>query len=213
MVKTNERQIIYPREVSPFKISWEDWVAKWWKWCLKCELEGKNPLLDATGYNCAINQTDPDVWFLAGTMGGRSERDCEIAYGKSVFFPIINNLISYAEYQHLKTESDLLNYARSDLDETSHLKLIVDELEYMNLRNYRVRSNLFGILFPSKFAKTTFTQAISDGYWGFLKPLPTGEHTIFFEGEKLAFDEFIEAANYIDKPKFKVQVRYHLMVR
>jgi hypothetical protein len=212
-MNTGDNRVMYPRESSPLGISWENWVAKWWDWCLKCELEGNNPLSDTSGDNCAKNQTDLDVWFLAGTMGGRSERNCKMVLGKSVFFPIINDLISYTEYQHLKTESDLLNYARYDLDETSILELAVDDVEYMNLRDYRVRSNLFDIMLPSNLAKATFTQAISDGYWVFLKPLSSGEHTIFFKGEKLAFDELNGAGNHMGQPKFKVEVKYHLMVR
>lgn len=181
---------------------------------MKCEVEGNNPLLDSTGKHCAANQTDPDVWFLAGTAGGDTHRKCVIDRGKAVFFPIINDLISYSEYQQLKTRADLLNYAKSDLDETRSLKLDVDNVQFTNLREYRVRTDLFDIVLPSNQSEgcSTVTQAISDGYWAFLKPLSSGTHTIHFNGEKLAYDELPQGRRQKVQPKFKVEVKYHITI-
>jgi hypothetical protein len=206
--------MMFPRRSCPFKKSWENWVAKWWTWCLKCELEGINPLLDSTGKYCAANQTDPDVWFLAGTTGGNSERRCFMDLGKAVFFPIINDLISYSEYRYLKKREDLLNYAKSDLDETRILRLTVDNIKFTNLREYRVRSGLFDILLPSSSGErfSTVTQAISDGYWAFLKPLCSGTHTIHFKGEKLAYDKLHQDRRHTVQPKFRVEVKYQITI-
>jgi len=50
-----------------------------------------NPLLDQTGANAAIGQSGP-VWFLAGTTGGTAERAITVPAGKSLFFPLVNNV-------------------------------------------------------------------------------------------------------------------------
>jgi hypothetical protein len=213
-MNTRSKQMMYPRKYSPFKKTWENWVAKWWTWCMKCEMEGCNPLLDSTGKYCAANQIDPDVWFLAGTAGGDTHRKCVIDHGKAVFFPIINDLISYSEYQQLKTRSDLLNYSKSDLDETRALSLDVDNVQFTNLRQYRVRTDLFDIVLPSNHYEgySTVTQATSDGYWAFLKPLSSGIHTIHFKGEKLAYDDLLQGRRQKAQPKFKVEVKYQITI-
>ncbi len=211
---SNDKPEIYSRESKPFGRSWEDWSAIWWQWC-STEPEESNPVADKTGELCNKNQHDPDVWFLAGTFGGKAERTCTIPFGKAILFPIINDLISYAEYNRLKTESELRSYAKSDLDEATVYKATVDGMELQNLQNYRVQSRLFSfIILPDDPAGVPAgpTVGVSDGYWVFLKPLSIGQHTIHFTGEKLKFDE-IQHSNYtVEKPKFRIEVKYHLNI-
>ncbi len=77
--------VMYARESKPFGRSWEQWVAIWWQWC-SAEPDDTNPVADMTGEICDKNQTDSDVWFLAGTFGGEAERTCIIPAGKAIFF-------------------------------------------------------------------------------------------------------------------------------
>jgi hypothetical protein len=212
--RNSDKPKVYSRESKPFGRSWEDWSAIWWQWC-STEPEESNPVADKTGEFCNKNQHDPDVWFLAGTFGGKAERTCTIPFRKAILFPIINDLISYAEYNHLKTESDLRSYAKSDLDEATVYKATVDGVELQNLQKYRVQSHLFSfIILPDDPAGVPAgtTVGISDGYWVFLKPLSIGQHIIHFTGEKLKFDE-IQHSNYTaEKPKFQVEVKYHVTI-
>lgn len=61
--------------------------ARWWLWA---ESTGdRNPISDATGVDCAVNQPD-DVWFLAGTFGGTADRTCQIPAGRPIYFPVMN---------------------------------------------------------------------------------------------------------------------------
>ena len=159
-------------------------------------------------------ETDPDVWFLVELLGGIQNAGVLVDLGRAVFFPIINDLISYSEYRNLKKRENLLNYAKSDLDETRILRLTVDNIKLTNLREYRVRSDLFDILLPSSSAEgfSTITQAISDGYWAFLKPLSSGAHTIHFKGEKLAYDKLHQDRRHTVQPKFRVEVKYQITI-
>lgn len=49
-----------------------------------------SPVYDKTGNRCTVGQRG-DVWFLAGSTGGRVTRKCEIPAGVSVLVPVINN--------------------------------------------------------------------------------------------------------------------------
>ncbi|MFF8511220.1 signal protein [Streptomyces sp. NPDC015492] len=62
--------------------------GRWWTWAAS-EPEATNPVADGDGRACARNQPQ-DVWFLAGTFGGRAERACEVPGGRSIAAPVVN---------------------------------------------------------------------------------------------------------------------------
>jgi hypothetical protein len=206
--------LLYSRAESPFGQSWEKWVESWWKWCYYNPY-GKSPAEDCTGKLSSKGQVSDDVWYLAGTFGGKAQRTCKVPNGMSIFFPIINDLISFHADPHLKTESDLHAYAKADLDHTTLLCARIDGCELQNLKSYRVHSSLFQIMLPVEVGRSApvRTQAVSDGYWIFLKPLPPGEHKIEFIGEKLEFDRLTQDGAPIENlPKFHVEVKYTIQV-
>ncbi|MEU2549730.1 hypothetical protein ABZ618_30615 [Streptomyces roseolus] len=63
-------------------------AARWWQWALSAPDEA-SPVADRTGAHAAWRQPD-DLWFLAGTYGGRVVRRCDIPAGRPVFFPVLN---------------------------------------------------------------------------------------------------------------------------
>ncbi|MGI5241513.1 hypothetical protein [Dactylosporangium sp. CA-139066] len=63
-------------------------AARWVRWVAGVE-NSRNPVRDRTGAHAGINQPD-DVWFLAGTFGGRVERRCTVRAGRPLFFPAFN---------------------------------------------------------------------------------------------------------------------------
>ena len=140
---------------------------------------------DITGLNCNKNQTDQRVWFLAGTFGGRVLRKCEIPFGRSILFPVIADLISFAEFD-FKTKHELRGYAKHDLDQTKNMMVELDKFQ-IGTEKYRVQTDLFEF-YNAKGDPTGmpsgFTRGVSDGYWVFLHPLYKGNHTIHFEAEK-----------------------------
>jgi hypothetical protein len=200
--------------------SWEEWAARWWNWVIELEKRDKSPCIDPIGSICENNQFFSEIWFLAGTHGGKAFRNCTVPINKSLFFPIINDLISFAEYDSLKSESDLIEYAKADLDTTTVVMANLDNYELQDLDLYRVRTNLFDIDYPlneldptNGLRLTKRTKAISDGYWVCLKPLSPGKHLISFKGEKLAFDELYNNKNLVDQPKFSLEVEYDITVK
>ncbi|MFD8597502.1 hypothetical protein ACFV1L_21110 [Kitasatospora sp. NPDC059646] len=63
-------------------------AARWWKWALSAP-EDRSPVRDRTGELADWRQPS-DVWFLAGTYGGRVVRRCQLPAGKPIFFPVFN---------------------------------------------------------------------------------------------------------------------------
>ncbi|MGW0395330.1 hypothetical protein ACWDYJ_31520 [Streptomyces sp. NPDC003042] len=63
-------------------------AARWWKWALSAP-DDRSPVGDTTGAYAGWRQPD-DLWFLAGSHGGRVVRRCRIPAGRRVFFPVLN---------------------------------------------------------------------------------------------------------------------------
>lgn len=209
---------LYSREDSPLGRPWEKWVESWWQWCYSFK-ETDNPVADSTGQFSKYGQVSDSVWFLAGTFGGKVERTCKIPREFGIFFPILNNIISYHTDPQLKTQSELETYAKCDLDRTNFISANIDGQDIPDLYSYRVHSELFSINVPSKKNKHSQvkTEAVSDGYWLFLKSLSPGKHIIKFAGEKLEFDKIEDYRNILDDeiknlPRFRVEVTYKLEI-
>src|SRR5262245_28159783 len=59
---------IFPPQSIPYGKSYGEWSAAWWRWAAAFPVNS-NPLLDQTGANAALGQSN-SVWFLAGNTGG-----------------------------------------------------------------------------------------------------------------------------------------------
>ena len=216
---------IYSINSRPHGRPWALWAELWWKWCYSGSNEN---LASNISRNFFSDQWYEKVWFLAGTFGGKANRKCRLPKGRSVFFPIINDLISLATDPHLKDESELRAYAKADLDEVrippTHVN--IDGFEILHIERYRFQTAIFDIVLPprapnSNQAGSWFpslhsmrTRAVSDGYWIFLKPLHSGKHRIEFIGEKLQYDKRVKKGveQNIRVPKFRVDVTYQIEV-
>lgn len=209
---------VYRREEIPFGKSWEEWAELWWQWCYSF-LGSNSPVNDSTGQFSKDGQIHDSVWFLAGTFGGKVERNCTLTKETSIFFPILNDIISYYTDPQLKTPSDLDAYAKLDLDHTNLISAKLDGHEIPELHSFRVHTHLFPINVPGQKDKESRvkTEAVSDGYWLFLKPLSPGIHKLQFLGEKLEFDMIQDYQNFTEDdikalPKFRVEVTYNLEI-
>lgn len=187
-------------ECTPYGLSYGQWTVKWWQWLAAIPAPA-NPAADQTGQNSGVNQVDRNVWFLAGTLGGKTvERKCSIPEGRAILFPVINYEMNSLEKPHLKTESELVSHVKQDEDDIINLDAIVDG---QKIAIYRVSSDpaFFAITVPEDNAvqipQGGTTQATADGYWVFLKPLPLGGHNIYFSGSCSAGTRNVKASYYI----------------
>lgn len=168
----------------PYGLTYGQWTVKWWQWLASIPGD-KSPAGDETGIYADVNQTDPSVWFLAGTFGGRSAyRKCAVPGGMSILFPVINYEMNPIERPDLKTNVDLIRHVVEDEDDVLNLICLVDS---QVVPVYRVRSDpvMFTITIHENNPFNTLggtTSATSDGYWVFLKHLGEGEHNLYFAG-------------------------------
>src|SRR5262245_25784902 len=68
-------------------VSWDQMQGRWWSWAAT-EPEDTNPVADATGKFCDRNQPD-DIWFLAGTFGGKAQRRCSVPADRLIVVPLL----------------------------------------------------------------------------------------------------------------------------
>ena len=175
--------LVFEPDSRPFNLTYADWTAKWWQWAYSIP-KNIHPAYDDIGKFCKEGQKEP-VWFFPGTYQHSVVRYCEIPYGVGILFPILNSECSFAEYPKMKTKEDLSNCAKKVQD------TIVPELATLNgikipyLDNYRIQSDIFNFTLPENNIlnlPSETTQAISDGNWVFLKPLPPGDYELKFKG-------------------------------
>jgi hypothetical protein len=220
-------EYIYQRDEQPFGKSWEEWAELWCKWLLSIPKKN-NPAVDKTGKSCSVNQNDKNVWYLTGTFGSDApvKRKCIIPAGKAIFLPILEKEDSLVEDTDLRTDSDLIKRCKDATDKVLNMEASIDGQWLENLKNYRVRSEVFDLTFPKYNIYNVppgKTRSVCDGYWLFIKPLQIGKHYIYFKGENL-LDQFMIAymkkceiyhsnlKNMYEKSTFALEVLYELII-
>ena len=174
---------VYNVDSNPFNVSYADWTEKWWQWAYSLP-QNIHPAYDNTGKFCKESQKEP-VWFFPGTYQQSVIRYCEIPYGVGILFPILNSECSFVEYPQMKTKEELSNCARKIQDTTVPVFATLNGVEIPNLENYRIQSDIFNFTLTENNIlnlQPQTTQAISDGNWVFLKPLPLGNYELKFKG-------------------------------
>lgn len=74
---------------------------------------------------------------------------------------------------------------KDQADKAATLEASVDGVPLQNLQNYHAESPLFNVTLPEGNIlgiPGRSSEAVADGYWVVLQPLPAGEHTIHFRG-------------------------------
>jgi hypothetical protein len=177
-------------------LSYEQWSARWWQWCLSLPADG-HPLFETA--DCSAGQSG-NVWFLGGTfisvenpdnpilIEGTATRDCTIPPGTALFFPILNVEASTLEGNG-DTEQELRDYAVLNADHIIPGSLVctIDGKPVRNLIDYRVESPgfIYGPLPENNIVgapEGATSLAVSDGVFVMVQPLPAGKHKIHFEG-------------------------------
>jgi hypothetical protein len=98
------------------------------------------------------------------------------------------------------SDQELVRYTAKDINQTSFLEATLDHINLTGLSRYRIRTWIHLDIEADNIwdVKSGPTDAVSDGYWVFLKPLKEGKHTISFHG--------IE-------PNFETKVTYNIDIK
>lgn len=183
LAKNNTFQI-FPPDSQPYGLGHDEWSEKWFQWVLSIPQE-RNPLLDPDGKFCGEGQTDPNVFFLAGTLGGKADRTCIISGDKALFFPILNvpsDLIRETEFD--STEA-LKKFLKANQDAVTLISAHIDNSSLTSLDTLRTQSQFFNLTYPEDDVHGVdpeYTIAVSNGTWMMLEPLTGGYHHINFKG-------------------------------
>jgi hypothetical protein len=172
--------IMFDTEEKPFGETWKVWTTRWWLWFLSMPIQD-NPAFDKTGERCHIGQTDPNVWFLATTTGGKAERTIIIPSKKALLFPVINITTSFSENPNLKNEEEMICFTDKHMDNIAKKEVNIDGVDLTITEGHRVRSLPFDFFYPADNiygAPSGLTRGVGDGYWIFLRPLTHGKHNI-----------------------------------
>jgi len=155
-----------------------------------------SPAIDNTDEKSCVEQRDPNVWFLASTIGGRVERTVKIPSGKAVLFPVINVTISNSEDPTLNTDTDMTSFVRRHMDDIVKKQASIDGEDLFISEKFRVQSPPFNFSYPPNNifgAQEGPTRGVGDGYWIFMRPLQPGKHTISTYGSCMSGKIQIEA--------------------
>lgn len=174
------------------------WAAEWWQWAVGVP-PATNPLLDATGANCAERQVD-DTWFLAGSFIGPVERNCTVPPGKALFFPLIN--IAFFAFLNDPPEQQTEAFVRENgsCTEPAVLSANIDGKPIGNLQRFTTGvsgsqsplfnvqmppDNLFGARTGGAFGRGSqpipelvLSPSAEEGFYLYVEPLAPGDHTI-----------------------------------
>jgi hypothetical protein len=173
-----------------------EWSAKWFKWAYE-PAPAINPVLDTTGANCGVGQSD-HVWFLAGTLfppgPAAVVRHCTIPAGQMLFFPVGNGFCAgdgfpngFADERKCATGfAALLSGFSAEVDGVS-----VNNLQGDLLNNvYRALSPEFDLVLGADnifgAPAGTYSPGAGDGVYLMLAPLSAGRHTIHFHADIIA---------------------------
>lgn len=189
---TDLSQLIAPIWSQPGGQTYGRWAAEWWQWSLGVPA-ATNPLTDTTGENCDQRQVDK-VWFLAGSVVGPVVRYCEVPAGRSLFFPLINNIYGAFLNDPPETRTEEFVRAAGSCTEPKPPKISV------KIDGYKVskatqfftgasgsQSPFFNVQLPAGnifgFDETVvpelvFSPSAEQGYYLFVRPLRPGAHTI-----------------------------------
>jgi hypothetical protein len=170
--------------------------AEWWQWATSIPAS-HNPIFDKTGNRCGMGQR-ADLWFLAGSTGGRVTRNCTVPAGVNLLVPVVNTMCYPdavdSEASCIADSDDFIDSFDSGtiLLEVDGTEVDTDDVGSGDDFSFTVDANgIFGLK-PGVYRAT-----YARGYWGVVPALDEGHHTIHMVASG---------------PLFSLDVTYHLEV-
>lgn len=180
--------------------SYADWAGEWWRWVYEMEHTDDcgEPAGDSTGELCTLGQEDStsDVFFLAGTYGGKVTRtECVSPESKALFFPLVTSSADNAgeTEETAQTDEELRDRIDGEFSvmPPEELFLTIDGEEIGDLERFAVEEAPYEYTIPDPpnlyscngAPEITGTyRGFTAGYFVLLPPLSPGEHQIEFGG-------------------------------
>jgi hypothetical protein len=164
-------------------------AAAWWQWATETPAP-EAAVIDETGVNCANNQKQPGVFFLAGTLGGGTlTRTCTVPAGSSLFFPLANDFYGAFLTDPASTRTTGFVRKQTQCVVGAAVTAEIDGVPVGTPTQYLEQSTIFSLHLPEDnvFGVTsdevpdlTLDPSADRGYYLYVKPLAPGAHTIHF---------------------------------
>jgi len=196
---------VFSKDEKPFGVSYDKWASEYWnKWIAK----NTNQATPKPG-GCLIvnndNKSESMVMLMeTADVNSAPTQACQISSNQGIIIPV---WIGWCDTGSNKGASDqkLTDCARRqnlgnigseikvDGNPVANLDVRQSVIPGSGLLDYKINSltnvtqstsKVFTLTIPAATHKANNVagtwQAVSDGWWVFLKPLPLGEHTIFY---------------------------------
>lgn len=192
---------LYAKTDAPFGTPLGDWISKWWTWWVDASIEEATPKPDG----CLINKSGSMIMLMDTTVAGKPHQICTISSTEGIMIPLWTGWCDSGAPGHEQDSyENLLKCAREEInlgavtsvvkiDGTPIAKLDVVSSMVGGSLDYKINSmdnvtelysNSFNITIPEDThfpdqAIGTFRSG-AHGWFVFLKPLPPGDHTIYY---------------------------------
>jgi hypothetical protein len=174
--------------------TYPEWANAWLRWYYVTPQPADGcvmPDVDMTGEHCGFGQQDADVFFLAGTRGGKVVRTaCAVPRGRAIFFPIIVFTSDNAGIPVADQRNDQQRAAQvsQEIDKARGVAATIDGVA-VDVTKLRSGPTQTTYTFPAepnfytcvgmKGVEGSFVGSY-DGYFVMLAPLSPGPHEISF---------------------------------
>ena len=180
ITKNDVMSLLFSSKEHPLGHTWQYWTTKWWQWFLSIP-KANTADLDNFDGNYYVDQSDPNVCFLASTTDGRVERTVKIPSRKAILFPVINVTISNSEDPTFNNDTEMISFVKGQMDDIVKKQASIDGEDLLISEKFRVQSPPFNFSYPPNNifeAREGPTRGVGDGYWIFIRPMQPGKHTV-----------------------------------
>jgi hypothetical protein len=193
---------LYSKGDSPFGISHEDWLAKYWNWDLSIPLDPEtNTFAGLKDNGCMVHKDNSMVMLVDTAVGGVWNQRCTISQNEGILIPLWTGECDQGskgyESASSKQLSDCargfdLGKVKGQVKVDNNLVATLDALDYTtNVMNNvsEVYTKQFNATLPNDTHSPTERfgtfPAAAHGWFVFLKPLNPGDHTVYYENSVL----------------------------
>ncbi len=162
---------------TPYGVPYEDWMTEWWQWNIQIP-KGQHPVANSNLVKCPVGESG-NVSFLTHNLQGKEEYSCTIPAGNAIMIPIGTGECTSDEAKSSKP-ADMIKCA-TEGDKYLTFDATVDGVRLNGLdQNYAI-SKIFNMTVPDDNLldlRSGKWDAVTGGYFAFVKPLPAGNHTV-----------------------------------
>ena len=163
---------------TPYGVPYEDWMTKWWQWNMQIPKDQHPQVNDYHLIKCPVGESG-NVSFLTQSLQGKTEYSCTIPAGHAIMIPISTGECTSDEAKS-SVPADMMKCA-TEGNKYLTLDVTVDGVHLSGLDQNDARSEVFNMTVPEgNFLdlKPGQWNAVTGGYFAFLKPLPVGNHEV-----------------------------------